>query len=65
MSEEPETKVFQIRRTIIREEDDYRLIFEKVKDEWLLHTPSQARWSVSQLHQALKIMEKLDLEVEQ
>ena len=64
MSEEPETKVFQIRRTIIREEDDYRLIFEKVKDEWLLHTPSQARWNVSQLHHALKIMSELNREVE-
>lgn len=60
MAEEKETKVFQVRHNITREEDGERIIFEKYEDGWRYHAPVGQDHTVEQIEIILAQLKKLN-----
>ena len=54
-----ETRVFQVRHSITREEDGERIIFEKGDDGWVYHAPNAQDHKIEQLEIILEKLKEL------
>jgi len=60
MAKEKETKVFQVRHSITREEDGERIVFEKYEDGWKYHAPLGQDHTVEQVEIILDKLKELN-----
>lgn len=55
-------RTFEVRRTVLREIDSEKIIFEKYEDQWIYHAPNAQNHTVEQLEIILSKLKELNEE---
>ena len=58
---ETKTRVFEVRQTVVREEDKQKIIFEKQEDgKWIYHAPNAQNHTQEQVEIILSKLKELN-----